>query len=120
MAAIKVRKIAAATIIETMVAMTILLVLFGMAITLLVQVTLAGNSGKKIKAEQLLSDWAVKTKQDQQYVDEEITADGFLLKRTVKAAAGENGLLEIEYSIYEDGKKLLPDRKELVIYEEAK
>jgi len=107
-------RIRAATILESIVALTILLVLFGISISLFVQVNLHGGSEKDVKAEQLLNEFSQATITEKRYFDEDIEKSGFILKKLVTEYPGKLGLLQIHYLVYDSNKKLLLDWNELV------
>jgi len=115
MAAIVSLKIKASSILETLVALTILLVIFGIATTIFVQVSLNSGSEKKLKAEQLLNEFAKSTKDEQSYFDDEVKRGDFILQKKVETFHDNPVVFSIHYLIYDANNKLLEDWNELAI-----
>jgi len=115
MAAIISLKIKASSILETLVALTILLVIFGIVTTVFVQVSLNSGSEKQFKVEQLLNEFAKSTKDERSYFDDEVKKDDFLLQRKVEKYYDNPVVVHIHFLIYDANNKLLQDWNELAI-----
>jgi len=111
-------RLQAATILETMVALSILLVIFGIAVTLFIRVGAESMSLKKLEAAPLLKDFSEDTRRQGEFVDGERRIDGFTLKRRVTEMNDIPGLWRIHYYIYDRDDHLLQDWQQFVLQTE--
>ncbi|HXB10135.1 MAG TPA: hypothetical protein VNW04_23590 [Puia sp.] len=105
----------AATILETMVALVILVVIFGIAITLFIRVGAGPVSLKRVQAEQLLNDFSNTTRRQGEFVDADRRVNGYTLRRRVTAMDDHHTLWRIHYYIYDRDGQLLLEWQQLVL-----
>lgn len=109
------KRLQAATILETMVALSILLVIFGIAITVFIRVGSGSLSLKKLEAAQVLKDYSEDTRLQGAFVDGDRRVDGFTLKRQVTGIQDIPKFCRIHYYIYDRDGHLLLDWQQLVL-----
>lgn len=112
---VRIRKIKGTTILETVVAMVIILIIFSIASTILINTTLSGVSFEKIKGRELLKLYSAKSKQEKSFFNEEIKEGEFILKREIKDDMEESQSLKIQYSVFSVSGIRLDSWQELVI-----
>jgi hypothetical protein len=108
-------KLKSSTILETIVALVIILAFFGIATTVFVRVTATSMSTTKLRAEQLLKVYAEKTARERLFFDEEVIQEDLRLQRIALPAMGSPNLWEMRYSIYDSRDSLLSHWKSLLI-----
>lgn len=108
------KRLAAATIIETIVAMVIILVLFGITTTVLVQTSVRSFSIKRIKAAQLVNTCFVKTNNEKAFFNEEIKMDEFVIKKEVQPYNGNDHLLAVTIIVSDNGNNELVSEQRLI------
>ena len=109
------KKIKASTLIEVLVAMIIIMISFGIAMAIYMNVSLSDHLVQKLKAELLLNETAIETKAANSFIDEKTGSDKISINKTVTSY---NGIPELHLLMLEafdvNGKKI-SERKELVI-----
>ncbi len=117
MGKIMITSVKAATLVETIVALVIILVLFGIATTVIIQTTEKGSSVKILKAKAILDDYVSVTHNQDELFDQEVPLDDFFLKRQVSDYKENIRLKRICYYIYDSNKKLIETRNEIFLFE---
>lgn len=95
MVTLKLKRLPAASIVETIVALTIILVLFGISTTVLVQTGMYSPSVQKLRAGQLMNQILVDTKEERRFFDEEINEKDLKARKQVVAYEGKNNLVKV-------------------------
>jgi type II secretory pathway pseudopilin PulG len=114
MAKIITRRLPAATLVETIVAMVIILVVFGIVTTVFVQATLTTASLKKLKAVQLANIYMEQTSEEKTFFDEETTKEDYKIVRQVTAYQGHTNLWKVSIVIYDNNDQLLEQQNRLL------
>jgi hypothetical protein len=110
-------KLKAATILESMVAMTIIVVCLGIGTMIFVNILNNDRDRLSLKATLLLNNESLKTKKEKFFIDGEEKEEGFTIKKTfVKYSETEN-LLQMSLKAFDENGKLIIERKELIIIE---
>jgi hypothetical protein len=102
------------TIVETIVALTVISILFGIATTFCVRLMTGTASMKKIRAANLLQLYADRTVTDKEFFDAVEPVNGLLLVRQVGSAAGPGDLINIHFSVVDSNKTVLSDWYQLI------
>jgi hypothetical protein len=105
------------TILETIVALVIILTIFGIATVVFVRTTATSMSTSKLAAQQLLSAYAASTEQQRQFFNDDRRVGPFEIRRTVSASSNLPNLWQIHYYIYDRRDSLLSDWQSLAIAE---
>lgn len=108
------KKIKAATLIESLIAMVIVMLCFGIAITVYVNVISSGNQAQKLRSRLLLKKIAVETKQSRVFLDEKITLDEVVVQKKITPYNGMKNLVQMNLKAYSNTEKLLSEYNELV------
>jgi hypothetical protein len=113
MAKLKTQRIKSTTIIEALVAMTISLVYFSLATSLFVQLTVKSASLKKIKAHEMLNQYALNTIDQRAYFDADTSNDNVILQKRFFSVDSMPGLIRAKFSVLEGGS-LLEETEKLI------
>lgn len=109
-----IKKIAASTLVETLVAMTIIVTVLTMGVSLFVKVTTSGTSASKVKALAEAQNLAEKTKEKRSFFNEEYELAGMKVKKEIKPYEGNEDILFLEI-IVSSGDKVHASHKELIL-----
>ena len=107
-------KIKAATLFETIVALVIVSMIFGIATTIFVRVSAGSVSIKKLRAAGILKDYSEKVRRNRLFFDDDEKADSFEIKRIVTAEDNFTKLWRIHYYIFDNKKTLLSEWQQYV------
>lgn len=103
------------TLVEAIVALTVISILFGIATTYCVRLTTGTESLKKIRAANLLQMYADRTIADQAFFDAASPAGEFRVSREIEdTAAGPGNLIRIHFSVVDSNKVVLGGWDQLV------
>jgi len=97
------------TLLETIVALVVIVTIFGIATVLFVRITATSMSTTRLAAQQLLSSYAANTEQQRQFYNDDKIIGHFEIKRTVEASRNIANLWQIHYYIYDRRDSLLSD-----------
>lgn len=107
-------KVPATTLVETLAAMTLIMISFGIGMMIYLNILTSNHLERRAQAHLHLQQFLAETKQGQLFFDEEQTVGGYVLVRTVNpyGAYGEAFLVELS-AIDIDGQ-VLQELKEIV------
>jgi type II secretory pathway pseudopilin PulG len=105
------------TILETIVALVIILTVFGIATTIFARVVAGSVPMKKMAAEQVLKIYAETTRQQHDFVDSDEKIDSFIVRRRVTEMKDYGNLWRIHYTIYDQDNSLLADWQQYTLPE---
>lgn len=117
MAAIKMYKIVSASILETMVAMVVLLIVFGITTMVFVQATTSSLSFRKMEAVGLLNRYISDTEKSKTYDDEEFKEDEWRIIKQVEKQEAEN-LVKVSFSIFDGNKEMYKVNRLFILNEQ--
>jgi hypothetical protein len=109
----KIKTIKAATLVETLAALIIIMIIFVIAITAFVQVSKSINP-IKIKAVTILDVYIAQTRENHSYEDGELLIDGFLIKREVAEIDGKKA--KMNFTLFANGK-LIDTQQRIILIE---
>lgn len=111
---VKLKKIQAFTILESMVAMVIVMIAFGLTSVTLINIASSGITKEKQQAAALAKLIRNETLQESRYLDETITFEDMTIEKMIVAhpLSGELKILQIE--AYKDKEKLF-ESKEIIL-----
>ncbi|MDN3580780.1 hypothetical protein [Mucilaginibacter flavus] len=104
-----------ATIMEVVVAMVIIVVVFGMAMMIFANVTNQGLSDKKIRAQATLQGILLQAEQSRQLPEEAFNQDGFRIIPTTTEVENEPGLTELHLTAFDDNQQEIATVAEIMI-----
>ncbi|WP_090639480.1 hypothetical protein [Mucilaginibacter sp. OK283] len=105
----------AATIVEVVIALVIIVVVFGMAMMIFANVTQQAISAKKIRATAVLRNTLLKAEQSRQLPQEAFNQDGFRIIPVVKPFEGGPGLSEFHLAAYDENQQEIAKVSEIMI-----
>ena len=106
------QKIKASTMVEAVVALTILLVFIFLGMMILTNIDKNRNSDLKLRAH-IVSDYFINyTLEEKRYFDEEFNDAGMKLEKKVMDIG--SGILEIEINVYNYNDLLLLNKKQII------
>jgi len=100
-------KLSSATLVETIVALVIVLVLTGITVTIFVQVTTTGYSSQMAKADALLSNHISAQQATNVFDDEEFHSNGMILKKEVIKMEDNDKFVRVKLSVYDLANNLI-------------
>jgi hypothetical protein len=110
----------AATITEVVIALVIIVVVFGMAMMIFANVTQQAISTKKIRATAVLRNILLKANQSLQLPREPFNQDGFKIIPIIKPVENEPGLSELYLTAYDENQQEITKIAEIMISKDAK
>jgi Tfp pilus assembly protein PilV len=113
MAGIRPKRLAASTLLETIVALVIILVIFGIVTGFLGQTTQSSFSARKIRANQLLNRYAEETDAQKSFFDEEQQHDDLLLKRRMVDDQNVKMVVRIDFSATDEQHRVVSSQQRL-------
>jgi hypothetical protein len=111
---IKIFRVNGNTILETIVALVIIITVFGTATTLFVKVAASSTSMQKLTTENILKNYATKTEEEKLFFTDEETIDGYRVKREVTALDNIKNMILIHFYIFDQNNKILNDWQQLM------
>jgi len=99
----------AATLLETLVSLVILLAVTGVTVIILTGTGRAGVSMQQMRAEQILLHYADMTREQKSFYDAADRYDEFNVKKEVHPFPGRDSLWQMHFYIYDRQMKLLDD-----------
>jgi type II secretory pathway pseudopilin PulG len=107
----------AATLLETVIAMIVIIVVFGIAMTIFNNVTGSSLSARKVQASGLLQDMLAKAEAAGEYRDTTFSVGDLDLYQTCKAFPEQGGLTEITLSATDSSRANILTIRKVVIGE---
>lgn len=111
------KKLIASTLIETVTAMVIVTLVFGLGSGTYVNVMSADNHIQKLKARQILNGISAESKKKKMYLDEKTSIEGFSIIKIVTPYNNSQELSLLTLKAFDIKQKLIAQRKELVLPE---
>jgi len=109
------KKIRASTLLETIVALMLVMMCFSIGMMIYVNVINSDNNRQKLHVHLLLKGIAFKTKTDNSYLDESIESEMLSIKKKVIKYKDTENLNMLTLKAYDKQGKLLEEYKELLI-----
>lgn len=100
--------------IESLIAMVVVMLCFGIATTVYVNVISSGNQLMKLRSELLLKRIALESKRDGLFLDEKITVDEITVQKKVTPYNGSKNLVQLNLQAFSNTEKILSEYNELV------
>lgn len=110
-------RLKAATLLESLVAMVIIIVGLGVGTMIYTNVLNADKQLLQMKAMGTLNRMAVTIKKEHQFLDEVRGLDGFTIKKSVDLYDQTQNLYVLSLAAFDEKEKLLAIRKELITIE---
>jgi len=108
-------KVNASTILEVVIAMVIIILVFGMAMMIYTNVLRLSLSAKKIKAQAILEEIALKTEQTKAYSSQSLTVDDFRIEQQMQPFNTDTLLNTIHLTAYDANQQKITDLKKVIL-----
>lgn len=100
---------------EVVVAMVIIVVVFGMAMMIFANITGQGIPDKKIRAQAILQDILLQAEQSRQFPEEPFNQDGFRIIPATREVENEPGLTELHLTAFDENQQEIGTAAEIII-----
>lgn len=110
----KLKRVAAFSLPETIVALVIILGIFGIATVVLTGTGRSYLTVQKLAAADMLRQYEERTHRLGEFTSDSTVVGEFVLRRQVQTYPGYDSLLSIHYYIYDANRKILADWQSLV------
>lgn len=117
MAGIVDRKLNASSLLETIVALMVVMLVFGIAMTIYVNVMRNSSSLAEVKASLRLDVLAKETKEKKAFFDENFEEEQVDFEKRVTKYQNKEGLLLLELEARDKTNRILAERKEIIVEE---
>jgi len=108
------KKVKSSTLIEVLIAMVILLIVFGVAMLVFKNINTSYSPKLDLKAYLKLEETVQQTKDELTFIDEEFETDNMkVIKKVYDYSQGEN-LMVLDISVMNMNGRVLSERKEIV------
>lgn len=117
MAALKIKRLESAALLEVLVAITVIVLVFTAATIIFLNVTSSSYTGEKLRAGKAL-DWVLaETKRKKSFFDEDVKVGELRVEKIVVKYRNVDDLLLVELKAFNSNEKLLGERREILLYE---
>jgi hypothetical protein len=107
-------KIKGSTLIETLIAIIVTVIITGMAMTFFVQVYKSDNRHLQLVTFLKLKELMIETQKEQRYFDEKYSFDSFTINKTVTSYQNIPDVLEISLVAFNASGKKIEEIKQIV------
>lgn len=112
---VTVARLKSSSLLETVVALTILTLITGIVSIAMVKATQTSLTGQKVKAILLTDELVLEYKKDKNYLDENFeNEDGLVVEKTVSPYQNSSNLLILTVKIYDGNQYCLNTFKEVI------
>ncbi len=108
-------KVNASTILEVVIAMVIIIMVFGIAMMIYTNVLRLSLSAKKIKAQAILQEIVLKSEQTKDFSTQSITIDDFRVEQEIKPYLNDTLLNEIHVTAYDGNQQKITELQKVII-----
>ena len=108
-------KLKASTLIETIIAMVIILIVFGIIMNFYSGQIKSFNNSSKIKAYYILNKVSSNDLNKKSFSDEEFRIESFLIRRTIISYNNKESLYLLNYECLDTNQNILLQRKKVVL-----
>jgi type II secretory pathway pseudopilin PulG len=109
------KKLKASTIIEVLIAMILIIVVFGIAMMIFTNVVNSGLSVKKIRAEALLQQALLSAERSDNLVSQSVPVDDFTIVEEVKAYNGNTALTDIHLTALDQNQQKVAELEKVIL-----
>jgi len=107
-------KVQASTILEVVISMVIIVVVFGIAMMIYTNVLRMSLSVKKLKAQALLNEMAMKAEHNATDAPPDVMVDDFRIEQETKPYNGNAALIEIHLTAYDSNKQKIAELQQVI------
>ena len=110
MAVLNSRRIKSATLIEVVVSLVIIMIVFGIAMTIYINVLSSSSSERVIDIKLLLKELSDETITENRFFDEHIERDGLKIVKSVDEYNNIKGLVHLHFEVVDGGNFITRDQ----------
>jgi hypothetical protein len=110
-------KVKASTLIESIVALTIIAIVFSASLITFTSVTSSGNGQRKLIVHQMLQEAVVTTKREKRYTEENWSKAGIEFSKQI-VKKNENGLMLVSITARDDKGRIVETHNEYLLEDE--
>ena len=107
-------KLKSSSLFETLVAMTILVIISGIAMVAFINISRSSVTGEKIKARLYLYDVVEKTKEERNFTDNEYEWNGLMVEQSFTQYDSYSELLIMNVEIKDDRQRIIASHREII------
>jgi Tfp pilus assembly protein PilE len=107
-------KVQASTILEVVISMVIIVVVFGIAMMIYTNVLRMSLSVKKLKAQAILNEMALKAEHSTADTTPDVMVDDFRIEQETKPYNGNAALIEIHLTAYDNNKQKIAEFQQVI------
>ncbi len=111
------KKLKASSLLETIVALMVIMIVFGIAMTIYVNVMKNSSSLSEVKASLRLDVLAKESKEKKAFFDEDFEEENIDFEKRVTKYQNKEGLLLLELEARDKTNRILAERKEIIVEE---
>lgn len=108
------KKITASTLIESLIAMVVVMISFGVATTIYLNVMGAGKEQQKLKSRLIVEQLAFEAKKKHLFIDEKLSVGGFVVEKKVSHYKGKDNLVCLQFIVLDGNEKVMTRYNELI------
>lgn len=108
------KRLKASSLVETIVGLMVIVLVFGIAMTVYVNVMRNSTSLAELKASQRLEEIAVETKTKKSFFNESFEEGGVKIEKTIGKYQDKEGLFLLELIAKDPTERKLAERKEII------
>ena len=107
MGQIEFKRLPSATLVETIVALVLIMLIFGIATTVLIQTNKSSFSSKKIKADNFIDQYAAETDVEKSFFDDQKEVSSFTIQKKIEENKSGQKVVFIKFSVIDYNGKLI-------------
>jgi Tfp pilus assembly protein PilE len=111
------KKVRASTILEVVIAMVVIILVFGIAMMIYTNVMRMSLSVKKLKAQAILQETLLIAEQNTKNSNQTLTVGDFRVEEEVKTYQNDNHLSEIHLTAYDANQQKIAELQKVIISE---
>jgi len=115
--ALLIKRIQASTLVESLIAMVVVVISFGIATTVYINVLSSGEEVQKLKSMAILQKIAVEVKQDHLFLDDDLKEGEFVIEKKIVSYNGQKYLFHLKLKAFSKNSKQLAEYNELITTE---
>lgn len=113
MGKIKWIRLSSATLVETIIAMVLILVIFGITTTVLMQTGNVSLSTKEIRARYAVNKYALQTEKEKSFFDEQKEVSLFTIQKRIQESKFNKNLVVVQFSVIDPNGNLINSQKRI-------
>jgi len=109
------KKVRASTIMEVLIAMTLIIVVFGIAMMIFTNVLNSSLSVKKIRAQAILQQTMLNVEASRNEVSQSVSADDFRIEQEIKPYNGNAALIDVRLTAFDNNQQKVAELEKVIL-----